>query len=131
MKAQVLAVALAVFASGAAVAQDVPKPQILVHADAGNVQVGGAAVTPDTSVGVNAGDTITVSQGQATVTYANGCSITVTGSYVAAATAPACHGASVATASGGLKVAGALGALVLVGVAVGSGGGGDDRPSSP
>jgi hypothetical protein len=131
VKAAILAAA--VFASGAVLAQDAPKPHALVHADAGSVSVGNTAVTVDSSAGANAGDTIVVAQGQATVTYDNGCSVTVSGSYVIEKQAPNCRGGTAALDSDGKYVAaGVLGALVLVGAVAGSGGGDSNaQPSSP
>jgi hypothetical protein len=107
-------------------------PQVLVHADSGTVQVQGNAVVANSSSGANAGDMVTVTGGQATVTYSNGCAVKVTDQYQIAAKAPVCTGV-VAGGGDGHLVAAGLGAIALVGVAVGSGGGGgsEDTPSSP
>ena len=126
-----LAVSALFFAAQPALAQ-APNPQVLVHADSGTVTVQGKAVAAKSSAGANAGDTIAVSGGQATVTYANGCAVTVTDQYQISATAPVCTGV-VSGGGDGHIVAAGLGAIALVGVAVGGGGGGggDDTPSSP
>ena len=130
MKAILLAVT--VLASGAAFAQDAPKPHALVHADAGSVVVGNSEVAVDASAGANAGDTVNVAQGQATVTYDNGCSVTVTSSYVIEQQAPNCKGAVPLDSDGKYVALGVLGAAVVIGGVAGGGGGDhDDTPSSP
>ena len=132
MKALLLALALGSFAAAASAQQaPAPRPHALVHADAGSVEVGNNPVAVDTSAGVDAGQTVNV-QGQATITYDNGCSITVTGSYVIARQAPDCHGGTRPIArNGGVVAAGVLGGLAVVAAVAGGGGGGEDRPSSP
>ena len=126
-----LAVSALFLAAQPALAQ-APSPHALVHADSGTVSVQGNAVVANSSSGANAGDMITVTGGQATVTYSNGCAVKVTDQYQVAAKAPVCTGA-VAGGGDGHLVAVGLGAIALVGVAVGGGGGsgGDDTPSSP
>jgi len=108
-----------------------PNPQVLVRADSGTVTVQGNAVAAKSSAGANAGDTVVVTDGQATVTYSNGCAVTVTSQYQIAAKAPVCTGV-VAGGGDGHLVAAGLGAIALIGAAVGGGGGGgNDTPSSP
>jgi hypothetical protein len=124
-----LAVSTLFLAAQTALAQD-PSPKALVHADSGTVLVQGNAVAANASAGANVGDTITVTEGQATVTYSNGCAVKVTGQYQVAATPPVCTAVVPNTGDGHLVAAG-LGAIALVGIAVGSGGGGNDNPSSP
>lgn len=124
-----LAVSALFLAAQTALAQ-APNPQVLVHADAGTVQVQGNAVAANSSAGANAGDTVSVTEGQATVTYSNGCAVKVTGQYQVLAKAPVCTGVVSGGGDGHLVAAG-LGAIALVGIAVGSGGGGSDNPSSP
>lgn len=130
MKQLVMGLAVsALFLAGQALAQ-APNPAVLVHADAGTVSVQGNAVAANSSAGANAGDTVAVTDGQATVTYSNGCAVKVTGQYQVLAKAPVCTG-TVSGGGDGHLVAAGLGAIALVGVAVGSGGGGSDNPSSP
>lgn len=132
----ILFAAAAMMLSASALAQDPStlgeNPATLVRADSGAVTVQGAKVTNESSTGAQTGDVVTVTDGQATLTFANGCSVTVHDTYTVPATAPLCRGAApVAAGRGdGALVAAGIGALVLVGVAVG-GGGGSDRPSSP
>jgi hypothetical protein len=107
-----------------------------VHADAGAVRVGKTSLRADTSMGANPGDMVMVADGKATVTYANGCAVTVTGRYRIPAVAPTCAPVPVAVASaGGTNMAAiGLGAAALVGLAAaagGGGGGGSDNASSP
>ena len=124
-------------AMGSAIAQSpqAPKPAALVRANAGVVQVeGGAAITLESSAGANIGDTVTIGEGsKATLTYADGCVVSVVGSVQIAAVSPCKAGLAPGTRLGATSnrklVAAGLGALALVGVVVGSGG--DDKPSSP
>ena len=93
MKQLVMGLAVsALFLAGQALAQ-APYPAVLVHADAGTVSVQGNAVAANSSAGANAGDTVAVTDGQATVTYSNGCEVKVTGAYQVLANAPVCTGA--------------------------------------
>jgi len=129
-----LAVSAVFLAAQPALAQ-APSPQALVHADSGTVSVQGNAVVANSSSGANAGDMVTVTGGQATVTYSNGCAVKVTDQYQIADKAPVCTGV-VAGGGDGHLVAAGLGAIALVGIAVGGGGGGGsdgggDGPSSP
>jgi hypothetical protein len=129
----VLALAiLSAFGTAAAQTQ-APKPAVLVHADSGAVQVQGSTVAVDSSAGANPGDVITVAEGQATLTYSNGCIINVSGQYTVPATPPTCPpGEPKPGNADGKYVAAGVAAAVAIGVALGSSGGGDDdRPSSP
>ena len=133
MKQIVMGLAVsALFAAAQSAQAQEPQPRTLVHADSGTVQVQGNPVAANESTGANPGDTITVTDGQATITYSNGCAVKVTGSYQILAKAPVCTG-TVAAAGDGHLVAAGLGAIALVGAAVGNGGGGSssDGPSSP
>jgi hypothetical protein len=111
-----------------------PKPTSLVHADGGVVQLHGAAVPAEQSMGANAGEIVDVTNGKATITFANGCAVKVEGrQYTIPAQAPVCHTGMVpATGDGKLVALGVAGA-VAVGLAVGGSGGGNnsDPPSSP
>jgi len=137
MKQFVMGVAVSALflAAQPALAQD-PSPKALVHADSGTVQVQGNAVAANSSTGANVGDSVTVTEGQATVTYSNGCAVTVTSQYQIVETAPVCTAVLTPPGDGHLVAAG-LGAIALVGIAVGGGGGGNDGggggdgPSSP
>ena len=138
MKTIILGAAALLVSAGVLAQNPAPvegNPAILVHADAGAVTVQGAAVAEKNSAGAQAGDVIHVTDGQATITFANGCTVHVRNSYTVPATAPVCHttGASLNTAgtvSDGTLVAAGVGAAVVVGVAAGNSGG-DDQPSSP
>jgi len=130
MKQLVMGLAASTLFFAATAQAQAPNPQVLVHADSGTVTVQGNAVAAKSSAGANAGDTIVVTDGQATVTYSNGCAVTVTSQYQIAAKAPVCTGVVSGGGDGHLVAAG-LGAIVLVGAAVGGGGGGSDTPSSP
>jgi type 1 fimbria pilin len=131
MKQLVMGLAVSSLFFAAAAQAQAPNPQALVRADSGTVTVQGNAVAAKSSAGANAGDTIVVTGGQATVTYSNGCAVTVTSEYQVAAKAPVCTGVVSGGGDGHLVAAG-IGAIALVGVAVGSGGGGgSDNPSSP
>lgn len=140
MKTLFLGAAALLFSAGAFAQSPAPvegNPGTLVHADSGAVTVQGTPVADKNSTGANAGDVINVTDGKATVTFANGCSVEVSGSYTVPATAPVCAktGAKLTTAgtvSDGTMVAAGIGAAVVVGVAAGnSGGDDDDQPSSP
>jgi hypothetical protein len=111
-----------------------PRPATLVHADGGVVQVQGAAVPLDQSVGADAGETINVRNGQATVTFNNGCAVKIAGrEYTIPAQAPTCSTGVIPAESDTKLVMLGLGGAVAVGLAVGGGGGSGskDRPSSP
>jgi hypothetical protein len=131
MKQLVMGLAVSSLFFAAAAQAQAPNPQALVRADSGTVTVQGNAVAAKSSAGANVGDTIVVTGGQATVTYSNGCAVTVTSEYQVAAKAPVCTGV-VAGGGDGHLVAAGIGAIALIGVAVGGGGGGgSDNPSSP
>jgi glycerol kinase len=131
MKVLLSAIAASMLLAGQALAQaPAPNPTALVHADSGVVQVQGAAVPLHTSAGAMAGDVISV-KGQATVTYGNGCAVKIHGQYHVATTAPVCQTGTIRPENDGKYVFAGLGAAALVGLAVGGGGGGSDRPSSP
>ena len=123
--------ALLTFGTAAAQTQ-APKPAVLVHADAGAVQVQGTPVAIDTSAGANVGDIVSVATGgRATVTYANGCVVHVPNGYQIPAEAPICNTAIVSPAKGnGMLAAGGIAAGVLV-IASALSGGSDDKASSP
>ena len=131
MKRIILGLAVTL-AMGSALAQD-PTPAVVVRADAGTVQVQGSGLVPlNESTGARVGDTITVTEGTAKVTYADGCIVDVVNSHLITAVSPCKAGlqpSSSIVAGDGLLVAAGIGALVVVGVAVGSGG--SDSASSP
>ncbi|WP_159015920.1 hypothetical protein [Cognatiluteimonas profundi] len=108
-------------------------PTSMVHADAGVVQLHGAPVPINQSMGANAGEIVNVRNGQATITFNNGCSVKVEGrQYTIPSKAPACHTAAIPVAGDGKIVALGVAGAVAVGLAVGSGGSGkSERPSSP
>ena len=135
MKRIVLAV-VATAALGSAIAQSpsAPEPAVSVRADAGVVQIdSGAAIALDNSAGADAGNTVTVINGKATLTYADGCIVSVVNTHTITPVSPCKAGlmpsTTISVKGDGLLVAGGLGALVLAGLAVGSAG--SDRPSSP
>jgi len=109
------------------------KPTSLVHADTGVVQLHGTVVPVDQSLGGDAGETVNAVNGQATITFNNGCAVKVQGrEYTIPAQAPVCHTGAVPVAGDTKFVALGIGAAVAVGLAAGGGGGGgNDRPSSP
>jgi hypothetical protein len=132
--------AAAMLLSAAALAQNPApvegNPATLVHADSGAVTVQGAPVADKNSSGAQAGDVIHVTDGQATVTFANGCTVVVRDTYTVPATTPVCHTAgaplnTAGTVSDGVLVAGGIGALVIVGAMAADSGGNNDQPSSP
>jgi len=136
MKYTILA-ATALLAFGIAHAQTATEPSALVSvtSKSGNVVVNGVTVAPGTSVSANPGDAITV-EGEAIVTYANGCTLPVTGATQVAAIPAACPKPVVKAPMGGTTVAlGAVGAAAVIAAVAGSGG--DDstpppqQPSSP
>ncbi|MDB6164623.1 MAG: hypothetical protein JWL98_2055 [Xanthomonadaceae bacterium] len=105
-------------------------PAILIHADEGSVTLRGAVIPVGSSMGANPGDIVVVT-GKATATYSNGCDVAIQGTYQIPANAPTCSKAVAATGDGKYVAAG-LGAVALIGAAVGGGGGGSsDKPSSP
>lgn len=122
---------VATLATGVAFAQQ--QPVVLAHAESQGVTVNGQAVPAANSLGAVAGDVVAVTSGEAKVTYANGCSVTVTPAapYRIQAKGPRCASPAKAAASDN-KYYWAIGAglAVVVGIASG-GGGGDDAPSSP
>lgn len=130
MKYRFLGLVLALVA-GSAMAQN-PAALVSVRASSGDVQVDGVALPVDQSVGAAAGAEVSVVNGEALVTYPNGCTVTVTARYTVAATAPAECPADAAprddtkAASAGLIAIGAFVALSALGD-----GGDDDGPSSP
>ena len=109
------------------------KPTSLVHADIGVVQLHGTVVPVDQSLGADAGETVNAVNGQATITFNNGCAVKVQGrEYTIPAQAPVCHTGAVPVTGDTKFVALGIGAAVAVGLAVGGGGGGgNDHPSSP
>ena len=124
-------VVAAVLASGMAMAQD-PKPDVVVSATDGSVQLPtGNAIDVGSSAGVNEGQTVQIN-GTATITYPNGCQVTVSDQ---AYTINQASCVPSGTAVGGVYseetkyVLMGLGAAAVIGVAVG--GSGDDKPSSP
>ena len=121
---------VAVFAMGAAFAQ---QPSVLAHAGSEGVTVNGQAVPATNSLGAVAGDVVAVGSGEAKVTYANGCSVTVTpaASYRILAKAPRCASPAKAAASDTKYYWIAGGAAVALVALASGGGGGDDAPSSP
>lgn len=129
MKYRFLGLALALLAGGA-MAQN-PAALVSVRASSGDVQVDGVTLPANQSVGAAAGAEISVVNGEALVTYPNGCTVTVTSRYTVAETAPAECPADAAprddtkAASAGLITVGAFVALSALGD------GGDDSPSSP
>ena len=132
MKRIVLGLAVTL-AMGSAIAQ-APKPHALVRADAGTVQVqGSGALALNESTGAQAGDIVSVTDGKATVTYADGCIVEVVSSHQIAAVTQCKAGLLPGSASVGgsdrLLVGAGIGALVVLGVALGSGG--SDSASSP
>jgi hypothetical protein len=103
-----------------------PNPTSLVHADTGAVQLHGTAVPAQQSMGANAGEVVDVTNGKATITFNNGCAVTVAGRrYTIPALAPACSIATVPAKGDGKLVALGVAGAVAVGLAVGGGGGGD------
>lgn len=125
MKSLILGTLALVFA-GSALAQS---PKVLVHSQNGEVQVAGKKVEAATSLGAEAGDVVVVSDGEAIVTYSNGCAVKVTGSYTVLDKGPAkCPGlgkvrSSTNYAMVGTGIAVAAGALAL------ASGGDDDKPA--
>jgi len=137
MKTLIFGLAASVLCAGViaqpAYAQGQAQPATLVHADGGVVQVHGSAVAVDQSVGANAGETINVRNGQATVTFNNGCAIKIAArEYTIPSKAPVCNTGTIPAPSDTKFVALGIGGAVALGLAVGGGGGGgNDRPSSP
>ncbi|MFC3816735.1 hypothetical protein [Lysobacter sp. GCM10012299] len=115
--------------AGGALAQS---PKVLVRSEGSDVQVAGRAIEKSNSSGAEAGDVVDVNGGEAYVTYSNGCTLKVTGTYTVQDTAPAkCPtlgkvGADTNYAMVGTGIAVAAGALALAG----GGGGGDDKPEA-
>lgn len=113
--------------AGGALAQS---PKVLVRSEGNDVQVAGRAVEKSNSSGAESGDVVVVNGGEAYVTYSNGCTVKVTGTYTVQDTAPAkCPslgkvGSDTNYAMVGTGIAVAAGALAL-----GGGGGGDDKPA--
>jgi hypothetical protein len=122
--------------AGGALAQS---PKALVRSNGGEVNVAGRTIEASNSSGAESGDVVMVNGGEAYVTYPNGCTIKVTGSYTIQDVAPAkCPslgkvGSDTNYVMVGSGIAVAAGALALA-----SGGGDDDKqapappkPSSP
>ena len=135
MKHVILAAA-ALLAFGTANAQSTTEPSALVSvtSKSGNVVVNGVTVAPGSSVSANPGDAITV-EGEAVVTYANGCTLPVSGATQVAAIPATCPKPPVKASMGGGTVA-AVGVGAAAVIAAVAGGGGDDstpapQPSSP
>lgn len=120
---------IATLATGAAFAQ---QPTVLAHAKSEGVTVSGRAVPAASSMGAAPGDVIAVASGEAKVTYANGCSVTVTSaaSYTVEAKPPVCANPPKAAATD-TKYYWGVGAGVVAAAALAGGGGGEDKPSSP
>ena len=120
---------IATLATGAAFAQ---QPTVLAHAKSEGVNISGRAVPAASSMGAAPGDVISVASGEAKVTYANGCTVTVTsaGAYTVLPVAPKCATPAKAAASDN-QYYWAVGAGVAAAAALVGGGGGDDKPSSP
>ena len=120
---------IATLATGAAFAQ---QPTVLAHAKSEGVTVSGKAVPAASSAGAMPGDVIAVGSGEARVTFANGCIITVTpaSTYTVPAQPPVCASPSKAAATDA-KYYWIAGAAAVVAVGLASGGGDDDKPSSP
>jgi hypothetical protein len=118
--------------SGAALAE-APSALVSVRAGSGEVQIGSTTLGAGQSAGANAGDAITVTNGSAVVTFANGCTVPVTGSYTVPAQAPTtCANDAkprkhVPTSS----IVVGVGVAAAVAGAASGGGGGSDKPSSP
>ncbi len=114
--------------AGGALAQS---PKVLVHANGGEVHVGGRSVEDANSSGANAGDVVVVNGGEALVTYPNGCTVKVNGSYTIQDAAPSyCPsmgkvGSQTNYAMVGAGIAVAAGAVAL------ASNGGDDKPAPP
>ncbi|QSX76051.1 hypothetical protein HIV01_006005 [Lysobacter arenosi] len=113
--------------AGGALAQS---PKVLVRSNGGEVHVAGRSVEESNSSGAESGDVVVVNGGEAYVTYSNGCTIKVTGSYTIQDAAPTkCPslgkvGSDTNYAMVGTGIAVAAGAIALAG-----GGGGDDKPA--
>ena len=120
---------IATLATGAAFAQ---QPTVLAHAKSEGVTVAGTAVPAASSKGAVPGDVVSVASGEARVTFANGCIITVTpaASFTVPAQPPVCASPSKAAATDN-KYYWIAGAAAVVAVGLASGGGDDDKPSSP
>lgn len=120
---------IATLATGAAFAQ---QPTVLAHAKSEGVTVSGRAVPAASSAGATPGEVIQVAAGEAKVTYANGCSVTVAAGapYTVEAQPPVCANPPKAAATD-TKYYWAVGAGVAAAAALAGGGGGDDKPSSP
>jgi hypothetical protein len=107
-----------------------PQPTSLVHADTGVVQLHGTAVPAEQSMGANAGETVNAVNGQATITFNNGCAVKIQGrEYTIPALAPVCHSGTIPVTGDGKLVALGVAGAVAVGLAVGGGGGGGDAPT--
>lgn len=119
----------AVLAVGSVSAQSLPTVGALVYAEAGTVAVQGAEVAVASSVAAAAGDLVTVTSGQATITYSNGCATTVSDKYEILAVMPTCKNGVIEAQGDGMLIAGGVGAAALVGTAVS--GGDSDKASSP
>ncbi len=113
--------------AGGAFAQS---PKALVRAHGGEVHVSGRSIPDASSSGAESGDVVVVNGGEAYVTYPNGCTVKVTGSYTVQDAAPAkCPalgkvGSDTNYAVVGTGIAVAAGALAL------ASGGGDDKPAA-
>lgn len=134
MKHVILAAA-ALLAFGTANAQTATEPSALVSvtSKSGNVVVNGVTVAPGTSVSANPGDAIAV-EGEAIVTYSNGCTLPVSGATQVSAIPATCPKPPVKAPMGGGSIA-AVGVGAAAVIAAVAGGGGDDsapaQPSSP
>jgi hypothetical protein len=128
---------VATFAIGGAFAQQTPDAlvtakggEVQVQAT-GNVQIGTTNVPSGSSAGAKVGDVITVTDGSARITYANGCSVSISPGvpHTIGAAPETCPTPSKRASDMTTKYALGAGAVVAAGVAA-VGSGGDDEPSS-
>lgn len=121
----------ALLASGTAMAQD-PKPDVVVSSTDGSVQLPtGNAIEAGGNAGLDEGQTVQVT-GTATITYPNGCQVTVSNQAYTinqASCVPSSAPVRGAMAAETKYVLMGLGAAAVIGVA--AGGSDDDKPSSP
>ncbi len=115
--------------AGGALAQS---PKALVRASGGEVHVAGRTVEESNSSGANSGDVVVANGGEAYVTYPNGCTIKVTGSYTIQDAAPAkCPSLGKVGSETNYAMVGAGIAVAAGAVALASGGGDDAKPAPP
>lgn len=117
-------------------ADQAARPAVVVRADAGIVNIEDSApLQVNASATAGPGDTVMVSKGsRATLTYADGCVVSIDESMQIAAVSPCkaglVKGGKVGGWTQGQMLAAGFG-VVVVGAAAVGGGGGSDRPSSP